>query len=61
MLENERFPIELGWTRQPDIVNQEDVLKLSQAISDATSLLTSSKPVHATRHRDLHSGFGFQA
>ncbi|PVH69891.1 Cloroperoxidase [Cadophora sp. DSE1049] len=57
--ENERLPSELGWTKQANVVNLEDVGRLSEAIGNATSLLTTSEPAQAAKRRDLHSGFSF--
>ncbi|KAI1807486.1 Cloroperoxidase [Daldinia bambusicola] len=54
--ENERFPTELGWSTRKEVVNIEDILRLSQAISDASSLITTDKKVVSTQRRDLHSG-----
>ncbi|KAF9891018.1 hypothetical protein FE257_005275 [Aspergillus nanangensis] len=55
---NERFPTELGWTKRPGVVNQEDVLRVSGMISNATSLFTDSAPATSARRRDLHAGMG---
>ncbi|KAK6953259.1 hypothetical protein Daesc_005560 [Daldinia eschscholtzii] len=53
---NERFPTELGWSTRNEVVNIDDILRLSQTISNASSLITAAKEVASTRRRDLHSG-----
>lgn len=59
MIENERLPVELGWSKKENAVMLEDILKISVIISNATSLLTSPKEAPAARRRDLHSGLKF--
>ncbi|KAI2631461.1 Cloroperoxidase [Hypomontagnella submonticulosa] len=54
--ENERFPTELGWSTRTEVVSIDDILRLTQAISNATNLITPSEPVASTRRRDLHAG-----
>ncbi|PKY08683.1 Cloroperoxidase [Aspergillus campestris IBT 28561] len=54
--ENERFPTELGWSRKEEVVNIEDITRLSAIITNATNLLTGSQEKE-TRRKDLHSGF----
>ncbi|KAI1378086.1 Cloroperoxidase [Hypoxylon crocopeplum] len=54
--ENERLPTELGWSKRTSVVSLADVLRLSEAISNATSLLSGSGSVASTRRRDLHLG-----
>ncbi|OTB03269.1 hypothetical protein M426DRAFT_263535 [Hypoxylon sp. CI-4A] len=51
--ENERFPTELGWQRQSEVVTVDDFLRLGQVISNATSLITSEK-IDPSQRRDLH-------
>ncbi|OTB10929.1 hypothetical protein K445DRAFT_308271 [Daldinia sp. EC12] len=53
---NERFPTELGWSTRSEVVNIDDILRLSQTISNASSLITTAEEVASTRRRDLHSG-----
>jgi hypothetical protein len=57
VIENEKLPSELGWTKQANVVNLEDVARMAQIINNATSLITPSIPVQAKRRRDLHFGF----
>lgn len=57
MIENERLPVKLGWTKKEDAVTLEDITRITGIVADATSLLTTPKeaaPAH--RRRDLHSG-----
>ncbi|KAI0101413.1 Cloroperoxidase [Hypoxylon sp. NC0597] len=54
--ENERFPTELGWSRRTEVVTQEDIGRLTEIISNASSLITTAKPVVSARRRDLHAG-----
>ncbi|KAF9633280.1 Chloroperoxidase [Lasiodiplodia theobromae] len=55
--ENERLPSELGWVRQAEVVKLEDVMRLSEIVGNATSLITGgSEASHAKRRRDLHAG-----
>ncbi|PGH02602.1 hypothetical protein AJ79_07606 [Helicocarpus griseus UAMH5409] len=56
--ENERLPTELGWTKPANALTQDDVLAVSQAISEAANLITPSEPGHAGKRGDLHSGLG---
>ncbi|KAI3317719.1 Cloroperoxidase [Xylariaceae sp. AK1471] len=41
--ENERLPTALGWGRKEEIVSISDILRVTQAIRDATKLTTDSK------------------
>ncbi|KAI1385833.1 Cloroperoxidase [Hypoxylon trugodes] len=54
--ENERFPAELGWSIRNATVSLDDITRLTQTISNATSLITTGEPVVSTRRRDLHAG-----
>ncbi|KAL3465625.1 Chloroperoxidase [Aspergillus heterothallicus] len=59
--ENERLPTELGWSAKVEGITQEAVLKVSDMISQATSLLTDSEDESVEGHgrrrrRDLHAG-----
>ncbi|KAI0849408.1 Cloroperoxidase [Daldinia vernicosa] len=54
--ENERFPTELGWSTRTEVVNIDAILRLSEIIGNASSLITSSEAVVSTRRRDLHAG-----
>lgn len=58
MTENERLPVELGWTKSEKIVSLTDITFLTSMIRNATSLITSSKPGAAVGRRDLHGGGG---
>ncbi|KAM3071899.1 hypothetical protein ACMFMG_008366 [Clarireedia jacksonii] len=55
--ENERFPTELGWARPADVVQLEDIAALTTIIGNATSLITTSKPLVFDRRSNLHWGF----
>jgi hypothetical protein len=59
MAENERLPVELGWTKKENAVTLEDIMRITGIVGEATNLLTTHKeaPV-ARRRRDLHSGRG---
>ncbi|KAF4626556.1 heme-thiolate peroxidase [Cudoniella acicularis] len=58
--QNEKLPVELGWTKQANAISLSDVLRMTQVISNATSLITgSSDASHATKRRDFHFGFAF--
>jgi hypothetical protein len=56
--ENEKLPSELGWVKQASVVGLQDVSRISQIVSNATSLITPSAPVAAAKKRDLHYGVG---
>lgn len=58
VIENERLPVELGWTKKENAVTLEDITRITGIVADATSLLTSPKEAPAARRRDLHSGRG---
>ena len=53
--ENERLPVELGWTKQKVAVNLTEITKMSELIGEATNLLTSATSVKLLK-RDLHAG-----
>ncbi|KAK1140900.1 hypothetical protein N8T08_009773 [Aspergillus melleus] len=53
--ENERLPFDLGWARSGEVINQEDILKVSEMIRKATSLLTETESEKQSRARDLHA------
>ncbi|KUJ23751.1 Cloroperoxidase [Mollisia scopiformis] len=59
--ENERLPVELGWTKQASPINLDQVSATSASLSKAASLLTNSTTSAAARHRDLHAGFMFES
>lgn len=59
MIENERLPVELGWSKKENAVMLEDILRISGIVANATSLLTSPKEAPAGRRQDLHSGLKF--
>ncbi|KAI8961485.1 Cloroperoxidase [Daldinia sp. FL1419] len=54
--ENERLPTELGWYTRSEKVNLEDTMRLSQIISNASSLITDVEAASLSRGRDLHAG-----
>jgi hypothetical protein len=58
MVENERLPAELGWTRPEKVISQTDVSKAMEMIRNATSLITPSKSGSGSgsAKRDLHGG-----
>ncbi|KAF8855834.1 Cloroperoxidase [Acephala macrosclerotiorum] len=60
---NEKLPTELGWTKQASAISLDQVMTISQLISNATSLIAASQPAAAQAAlsrrnlvRDLHSG-----
>ncbi|KAL4985530.1 Peroxidase, family 2-domain-containing protein [Aspergillus falconensis] len=60
--QHERFPTHLGWKTRNQVVQLEDVIKLSGIIGDMTSLITSNGDSGAASHAkvasaDLHAGF----
>ncbi|KAJ5103881.1 hypothetical protein N7532_004410 [Penicillium argentinense] len=56
--ENERLPTDLGWKKKQEVISLDDIVKLSQMITQATSLLTAKEGL-VVRNRDLHAGFSF--
>ncbi|KAL7625736.1 hypothetical protein AAE478_004959 [Parahypoxylon ruwenzoriense] len=54
--QNERLPSELGWSVRTDPVTLGDILRITQVLTNATSLITTAEPVISTRRRDLHAG-----
>ncbi|KAI1497363.1 Cloroperoxidase [Biscogniauxia marginata] len=60
--QNERLPVELGWSTKTDVVTLEDILKVSQAIGNATSLFTPDESSNTTtphrRRRRVDTHFG---
>ncbi|CAG8941389.1 unnamed protein product [Penicillium salamii] len=40
--ENERLPMDLGWKKSPKAITLSDILRVTQMISNATNLITSS-------------------
>jgi hypothetical protein len=54
-VENERFPIELGWTRVAEEVSLTDITRLSEIFANASTLLTGLNTTTSARRRDLHS------
>lgn len=57
---NERLPTELGWKKKDEVVNIEDVLKVSNMIKEAASLITDSEESQSSKRRDLHAGLGIR-
>ncbi|KAF2799386.1 Cloroperoxidase [Melanomma pulvis-pyrius CBS 109.77] len=57
--ENEKLPVELGWKKQANAINLEDVIRMSEVIANATNLQTTATPVVVDK-RALHGGFSFQ-
>lgn len=55
--ENERLPTELGWTKKANPISLDEITRMSQLITNATSLLTGSDDSKVLKVRDLHSGF----
>ncbi|KAL5375471.1 hypothetical protein DPSP01_011170 [Paraphaeosphaeria sporulosa] len=54
---NERLPEELGWSKKEHVMSLEDIMKVSQAIGKATSLLTGGDKAGAKLRRgDFHAG-----
>jgi len=58
VVENERLPAELGWTRPEKVISLTDISKVTEMIRNATSLITPSKPApgSGSTKRDLHGG-----
>ncbi|KAF3067287.1 putative sterigmatocystin biosynthesis peroxidase stcC [Daldinia childiae] len=54
--QNERLPTELGWSTRSEVITNDIISRLTQAISNASSLITPSGAVVSTRRRDLHGG-----
>lgn len=59
LIENERLPSSLGWTKQASVVTLEDILRMTEIIGNVTSLITAG-PAKSTRRGNLHSGLGLQ-
>ncbi|KAI1376432.1 glycosyl hydrolase family 61-domain-containing protein [Hypoxylon crocopeplum] len=57
--ENERLPTELGWSTKTTVVKLEDILRVSGAISNATSLITTDDPTNTTTRRLRPDDNGF--
>lgn len=59
--ENERLPLELGWSKKSDVVTLKDILTAVEHIRKATDLITGNSTT-ATQNesshgaRDLHFG-----
>ncbi|KAI1653497.1 Cloroperoxidase [Daldinia decipiens] len=53
---NERLPTELGWSTRTEIINIDIISRLTQIISNASSLITTSEAVVSSPRRDLHAG-----
>lgn len=54
-LENERFPVELGWAKPEDEITASDQSSIAQRIADATERSTEDKS-NAGRWGDHHGG-----
>ena len=57
--ENERLPVELGWTKQQKVVSLEDILRLSEIFAESSSLFTvdaNSTTATTSKRADLHVG-----
>lgn len=63
--ENEKLPTELGWVKQANAINLDQVMATSTLISNAASLITvdsnTTTTTSAERRRDLHAGFYYKA
>ncbi|KAL6236530.1 hypothetical protein BDW75DRAFT_250069 [Aspergillus navahoensis] len=60
--QHERFPTHLGWETRNQVVQLEDIMKLSRMIGSMTNLITSKGDSGAVSHAkvrraDLHAGF----
>ncbi|CAH0033937.1 unnamed protein product [Clonostachys rhizophaga] len=53
---NERLPAELGWHKKEVAIGVEDILKVSDMIKAATSLITGPDHSNSWNKRDLHVG-----
>lgn len=58
VLENERLPAELGWSRPETVISLTDISRVTALIRNATSLITPTKPGSSSgaSKRDLHGG-----
>lgn len=56
LVENERLPSELGWTKKSNPVTLEQIGRMSQLIGNATNLLTGGNAPETVDRRDLHGG-----
>lgn len=56
ILENERLPTELGWTKKAVQVTLEDIMATTAIVRNATSLITGSASVAPHKRSDLHAG-----
>ncbi|CAG8142391.1 unnamed protein product [Penicillium salamii] len=48
--ENERLPIDLGWKKSSKAITLSDILRVTQMISNATNLITSSSSKNRVRN-----------
>ena len=53
-IEHEKLPTELGWSKKTEMVGLKDILRVTQMISNATSLLTGASTT--AKRRDFHGG-----
>jgi len=53
-IENERLPHKLGWARKSEVVKLQDILKISDMLANATSLLT--QPGASLSAAGVHAG-----
>ncbi|KAI9931091.1 hypothetical protein ASPWEDRAFT_124254 [Aspergillus wentii DTO 134E9] len=54
--EHERFPTSLGWKPSCKPITPKDATKMGEVITNATTLLTGSKPASSNKRRHLHFG-----
>lgn len=52
--ENEKLPTELGWVKQANEINLEDVMRMSEIIANATNLITPTTPKVVGKRRGFH-------
>jgi hypothetical protein len=52
--ENEKLPSELGWSKQKEEIKLEDVMRMSEVIANATSLLTKGAAVVHDKRWTFH-------
>ena len=56
--ENERLPIELGWSKKADEITLQTIMGMTSVVRNATSLLTgapAAAPDSPHGRRDLHA------
>lgn len=57
LLENERLPTELGWSKKVDPVTLGNITRMTGIVANATSLLTGTAVTSELKRRNLHGDF----